>query len=192
MRKNPEYYEFYGELVSSNIFFKRLVFGLVVINIVLAFIAYLGFTRPVETYVVNDGFAYSTLPYGNVRSEHEIRQFAYEFSKNLLEFNRDNFNERIKTACQMCSMELEHLMYNSIASSEIPKVVQSTPGTIRFEIDELTVKRGDPNIAQVVGRQVFPGQSAIPVRFTITINVVNRSQSNPFGMRIINYTQEKT
>jgi len=192
MRSNPEYYEFYGELIKSNIFLKRLVVLLVVVNVALACVSYMGFTRPVETYVVKEGYAYSTSPYGSHRSVHEVRQFAAEFAKSLLEFNRENFNERIKLALQMCSAELELLMYNTIRSSEIPKIVQSTAGNVRFEINEVRVQEGDPFLAEVSGEQIFPGQQAIPLKFALRINVVNRTQTNPFGLRIINYTQEKT
>ena len=192
MQTDPKYYEFYGEIIKSNIFLKRLVIGLVVVNVVLAYLGYLGFTRPVETYVVKEGRAYATSPYEHVRSVHEVRQFTYEFAKNLLEFNRENFNERIKTALQMCSSELELLMYNTIRSSEIPKLVQSTPGSIKFDLDEISVQEGDPFMARVAGRQIFAGQTPIALKFTLTIQIVNRSQMNPFGLRITNYTQEKT
>lgn len=192
MRTNPEYYEFYGELIKSNIFLKRLVMILVGVNLLLAFIAYLGFSRPVETFLVKEGFAYATAPYGETRSVPEVRQFAQTFAKNLLEFNRENFNERIKLALQMCSTELEVLMYNTIKTSEIPKIVQNTPGTVKFNVEEIRVTQGDPFNAHVSGLQVFPGQQPIPLRFTLTINVVNRTDANPFGLRIINYTQEKT
>lgn len=192
MRTNPEYYEFYGELIKSNIFLKRLVMILVGVNLLLAFIAYLGFSRPVETFLVKEGFAYATTPYGETRSVHEVRQFAQTFAKNLLEFNRENFNERIKLALQMCSTELEVLMYNTIKTSEIPKIVQNTPGTVKFNVEEIRVTQSDPFNAHVFGLQIFPGQQPIPLRFTLTINVVNRTDANPFGLRIINYTQEKT
>ncbi|MGH7491284.1 MAG: hypothetical protein ACREOO_02690 [bacterium] len=192
MSNNPEYYEFYGEIVKSNIFLKRLVIGLIAANLVLALFAYLGFTRPVETYIIKDGQAFATAPYEYRRSRHEIRQFSHEFTKNLLEFNRENFNERVKYALQMCSPELELLMYQTIKTSEIPRVVQSTPGTIRFDIDEIMVQEGDPCTARVAGQQVFPGQAPIPLKFVLTINVVNRTENNPFGLRITNYTQEKT
>ncbi|MDZ7268095.1 MAG: hypothetical protein ONB48_09655 [candidate division KSB1 bacterium] len=192
MRPTPEYYEFYGELIKSNIFLKRLVLLLVGVNLGLAFLAYLGFTRPVQTFLVKEGYAYATTPYGEARSVHEVRQFALTFAKNLLEFNRENFNEHIKTALQMCSTELEVLMYNTIKTSEIPKIVQNTPGTVKFNVEEIRVSQGDPFSAYVAGQQVFPGQPPIPLRFTLTINVVNRTESNPFGLRIINYTQEKT
>ncbi len=192
MSKNPEYYEFYGEIVKSNIFLKRLMIGLIAANLVLAFFAYLGFTRPVETFMIKDGQAYATAPYQYQRSRHEVRQFAHEFAKNLLEFNRENFNERIKSALQMCSPELELLMYNTIKTSEIPRVVQSTPGLIRFDLEEIAVQEGDPSMARVAGQQIFPGQTPIPLKFVLTINVVNRTEHNPFGLRITNYTQEKT
>ena len=192
MSNNPEYYEFYGEIIKSNIFLKRLVIGLIAANLVLAFFAYLGFTRPVETYVIKDGQAFATGPYEYQRSRHEIRQFTHEFTKNLLEFNRENFNDRVKYALQMCSPELELLMYQTIKTSEIPRVVQSTPGTIRFDVDEILVQEGDPCTARVTGQQIFPGQAPIPLKFVLTINVVNRTESNPFGLRITNYTQEKT
>lgn len=192
MRTTPEYYEFYGELIKSNIFLKRLVLLLIGVNLLLAFMAYLGFTRPVETFLVKEGYAYATTPYGEARSVHEVRQFALTFAKNLLEFNRENFNERIKSGLQMCSTELEMLMYNTIKTSEIPKIVQNTPGSVKFNVEEIRVSQGDPFSAYVAGQQVFPGQQPIPLRFTLTINIVNRTEANPFGLRIINYTQEKT
>jgi len=191
MKTDPEYYEFYGELIKSNVFLKRIIVLLIVINLALAYIGYLGFTRPVETYVIKNGYAYATESYGAMRSVHEVRQFAYEFAKHLLEFNRENFNERVKRSLQMCSVELEVLMHDTITNSEIPKVVKSTPGTIKFEIDEIRVQEGDPFVAHVSGRQVFPGQPGIPLKFSLQINVVNRTAENPFGLRIINYTQEK-
>lgn len=192
MSKDPEYYEFYGEIIKSNILLKRLIVGLIAANVVLALFAYLGFTRPVETFVIKEGRAYATAPYTYERSRHEVRQFAHEFTKNLLEFNRENFNERIRYALQMCSPELELLMYQTIKTSEIPRVVQSTPGTIRFDIEEIMVQEGDPYTARVAGQQVFPGQGPIPLKFVLTIHVVNRTEQNPFGLRITNYTQEKT
>lgn len=192
MKENPEYYEFYGEIIKSNIFLKRLVIGLIAANVVLAFFAYLGFTRPAETFVIKEGQAYAAAPYEYQRSRHEVRQFAQEFAKNLLEFNRENFNERVKIALQMCSPELELLMYNTIKTSEIPRIVQGTPGTIRYDVEEIAVQEGDPCIARVAGQQVFPGQAPIPLKFVLTINVVNRTATNPFGLRIINYSQEKT
>jgi len=192
MKDNPEYYEFYGEIIKSNIFLKRLVLGLIAANAVLGLIAYLGFSRPAQTFVIKEGQAFAAAPYEYQRSRHEVRQFAQEFAKNLLEFNRENFNDRVKTALQMCSPELELLMYNTIKTSEIPRVVQGTPGLIRFDIDEITVQDGDPYNARVVGQQVFPGQTPISLKFVLTINVVNRTAANPFGLRIINYSQEKT
>ncbi len=192
MRTNPEYYEFYGEVIKSNIFLKRLVIALVVVNVILVYLGYLGFTRPVETYIVKDGRAFAASPYEYVRSVYEVRQFALEFSKNLLEFNRDNFNDRVKAALQMCSTELEVLMYNTIKTSDIPRLVESTPGTIKFEVEEIRVQEGEPYTAYVSGRQVFAGQPPIPLKFSVQINIVNRTQSNPFGLRIINYTQERT
>ena len=89
----------------------------------------------------------------------------------------------------MCSEELEYVMYQTIKDSEIPKLVQGTNGTIKFEISEILVKQGDPFKARVNGKQVFPGQSPLPIIFDLDINVVARSENNPFGLRIINFKQ---
>jgi hypothetical protein len=191
MKDKPEYYEFYGELVKSNIFLKRLVVLLVVVNIALGYLSFLGFTRPVETYAIKDGYAYATEPYRETRSVHELRRFAFEFAKNFLEYNRENFNNHFEAALKMCSTELQYFMYDAIKNSEVPKIVQNTVGNIQFEISEIQVKEGDPAEAIVTGSQIFPGASPIPIKFALKIIVVPRTQDNPFGLRIINYTQEK-
>jgi hypothetical protein len=191
MQDKPEYYEFYGELVKSNIFLKRLLILLVVINLGLGYLSFLGFTRPVETFVIKDGYAYATQPAGDRRSVHEVRRFAYEFAKNFLEYNRENFNERFFAARKMCTQELEYFMYDAIKKSDIPQIVQNTVGNIQFQIAEIQVKEGDPFEAVVAGRQVFPASPEIPIRFALKIIQVPRAQDNPFGLRIINYTQEK-
>ena len=69
--------------------------------------------------------------------------------------------------------------------------MQNTVGTIQFQVDAIQVKEGDPFEAVVTGRQVFPSMSSIPIRFSIQLIPVPRTQDNPFGLRIINYTQEK-
>jgi len=189
MAERTKYYELYGELVKNKIFLQRLVIGLIAVNVVLAIVCYIGFSRPAQTYVIKDGYAYATNAYDQIRSAHEVRRFCSEFAKNLLEFNRDTFNTHIKTALQMCSEELEYVMYNTIKGSEIPQIVQNTNGTIKFEISEISVKEGDPFKARVVGRQLFPAQSPIDVTFELEINVVSRSEINPFGLRIINFKQ---
>ena len=89
----------------------------------------------------------------------------------------------------MCSEELEYVMYNTIKDSEIPKLVQSANGTIKFEISEILVKPDDPYKARVNGKQVFPGQSPLNITFDLDINVVARTESNPFGLKIINFKQ---
>lgn len=189
MSKEPKYYEFYGEAIKSNIFLKRLVIGLVVLNAVLAYVSFLGFTRPVETYVIKDGYAYSTEAYKDYRSVHEVRRFAYEFAKNFLEYNRENFNDRFRTALKMCTTELEYFMYDAIKNSEIPKIVQNTIGTITFEIADIQITEGDPYEARVSGRQIFPGASPVDITFSLRILAVPRTQENPFGLRIVNYIQ---
>jgi hypothetical protein len=191
MQDKPEYYEFYGELIKSNIFLKRLLILLVVINLVLGYLSFLGFTRPVETFVVKDGYAYTTEAMSDVRSVHEVRRFAFEFAKNFLEYNRENFNERFRAAMKMCTQELEYFMFDAIKKSDIPQIVQKTVGTIQFQIDGIQVREGDPFEAVVTGRQIFPETSTIPIRFTIKLISVPRTQDNPFGLRIMNYTQEK-
>jgi hypothetical protein len=191
MKDKPEYYEFYGELLKNNIFLKRLVVLLVVINIVLAYLSYRGFTRPVETYAIKDGYAYATQPYSEGRSIHEVRRFAYEFAKNFLEYNRENFNKHFEAALKMCSTELQYFMYDAIKNSDVPKIVQNTVGNIEFQISEIQVKPGDPFEAVVAGNQVFPETSSISIKFALKIIIVPRTQDNPFGLRIINYTQEK-
>ncbi len=191
MKDKPEYYEFYGELIKSNIFLKRLVIVLVVVNLVLVYLCFLGFTRPVQTYAIKDGFAYVTEPYGDVRSVHEVRRFTYEFAKNFLEYNRESFNKRFETAMKMCSVELQYFMYDAIKNSEVPKIVQNAVGNIVFDVSDVQVKEGDPIEAVVIGKQIFPGASEIPIKFVLKIMVVPRAQENPFGLRIINYTQEK-
>ncbi|MDZ7290677.1 MAG: hypothetical protein ONB44_13980 [candidate division KSB1 bacterium] len=191
MKDKPEYYEFYGELIKSNIFYKRLVVILIIVNIALGYLSFLGFTRPVETYIVKDGYAYATEPANETRSVHEVRRFAYEFAKNFLEYNRENFNERFKTAMKMCTTELEYFMFDAIKNSDIPKIVQNTVGNIQFEIAEINVRAADDFEASVSGRQIFPGAPAVPIKFIIKIVIVPRTQDNPFGLRIINYTQEK-
>jgi len=191
MKDKPEYYEFYGELIKSNIFLKRLLILLVVINVVLGYLSFLGFTRPVETFIVKDGYAYATEATSDVRSVHEVRRFAYEFAKNFLEYNRDNFNERFRAAMKMCTQELEYFMFDAIKKSDIPQIVQKTVGTIQFQIDGIEVKEGDPFEAVVAGRQIFPETSTIPIRFIVKVITVPRTEENPFGLRIINYTQEK-
>jgi hypothetical protein len=191
MKDKPEYYEFYGELIKSNIFLKRLVIVLVVVNLALAYVSYLGYTRPVETYAIKDGYAYATEPYGNTRSVHEVRRFTHDFAKHFLEYNRENFNKHFETALKMCSTELQYFMYDAIKNSDVPRIVQNTVGNIQFEIAEIQVKEGDPFDTVVTGQQVFPGASAIPIKFALKIIVVPRTEDNPFGLRIINYTQEK-
>lgn len=189
MAERTKYYEIYGELVKNKIFLQRLVIGLIGLNLVLIILCYIGFTRPAQTFVIKDGYAYATQAYESVRSVHEVKRFCSEFAKHLLEFNRDNFNDHIKTALQMCSEELEYVMYNTIKESEIPKVVQNTNGTIKFEISEILVKEGDPFKARVIGKQIFPGQSPLDVTFDLDVNVVSRTENNPFGLRIINFKQ---
>jgi len=191
MQDKPEYYEFYGELIKNNIFLKRLLILLVVINLVLGYLSFLGFTRPVETFIVKDGYAYATEATGDARSVHEVRRFASEFAENFLEYNRDNFNERFRAAMKMCTQELEYFMFDAIKKSEIPKIVQNTVGTIQFQVDGIQVKEGDPFEAVVSGRQIFPAASPIQHRFTIQLISVPRTEDNPFGLRIINFTQEK-
>lgn len=190
MSKQPKYYEFYGELVKSNVFLKRLVVGLVVINIALAYLSFLGFTRPVETFVVKDGYAYATEAQNDSRTVHEVKRFAIEFANNFLEYNRYNFNERFKAAMKMCSAELEYFMHNAITNSEIPRIVQNSKETIQFNASEIRVREGDPFEAHVIGEQVFPQMSKIPIQFTLTIITVPRTEDNPFGLRIINYVQQ--
>ena len=189
MAERTKYYEIYGELVKNKIFLQRMVIGLIGVNVLLAIMCYIGFTRHGQTFVIKDGYAYSTKPYESGRSIHEVRKFCHEFAKNLLEFNRENFNTHIKAALQMCSQELEYVMYNTIKESEIPKIVQSTNGTIKFQISEISIKEGDPFKARVSGKQLFPGQSPLNVIFDLEINVVSRTEDNPFGLRIINFTQ---
>jgi hypothetical protein len=189
MAERTKYYEIYGELVKNKIFLQRLVIGLLVVNVILIIACYIGFTRPARTFVIKDGYAYTAQAYQHDRSVYEVKRFCYEFAKNLLEFNRDTFNNNIKTALQMCSDELEYVMYNTIKDSEIPKLVQSTNGTIKFEISEILVKEGDPFKARVNGKQVFPGQSPLNITFDLDINVIARSENNPFGLRIINFKQ---
>ncbi len=189
MAERTKYYEIYGELVKNKIFLQRLVIGLLVINVVLIILCYIGFSRPAQTFVIKDGYAYAAQAYQEERSVVEVKRFCHEFAKNLLEFNRENFNEHIKTALQMCSEELEYIMYNTIKGSEIPKLVQNTNGTIKFEVSEILVKTGDPFQARVMGKQVFPGQAPIDITFDLDINVVARTEQNPFGLRIINFKQ---
>jgi hypothetical protein len=189
MAGRTKYYEIYGELVKNKIFLQRLIAGLIGLNLVLIVLCYIGFTRPGQTFVIKDGYAFSANPYEFERSVHEVRKFCYEFSKNLLEFNRDTFNEHIKSALQMCTQELEYIMYNTIRNSDIPKVVQSTPGTIRFEVKEILIKEGDPFKARVSGQQLFPGQAPLDIVFDLDINIVSRSEKNPFGLQIINFQQ---
>jgi len=191
MKAKTEYYEFYGELIKNNIFLKRLLLLLVVVNVALGYLSFLGFTRPVETFVVKEGYAYAAERTPDTRSVYEVRRFTYEFAKNFLEYNRENFNEHFKAALKMCTAELEYFMFDAIKKSDIPKIVQNTVGSIQFEVAEIQVKEGDPFEALVTGRQVFPGTSAIPIRFELKLMVVPRTQDNPFGLRIINYTQEK-
>jgi len=189
MAERTKYYEIYGELVKNKVFLQRLVIGLLVVNVILIIVCYIGFTRPAQTFVIKDGYAYATETYQSKRSVHEVKRFCYEFAKHLLEFNKETFNEHVKTALQMCSEELEYVMYNTIKESEIPKLVQSTNGTIKFEISEILVKEGDPFKARVNGKQVFQGQSPLNITFDLDINVVARTENNPFGLKIINFRQ---
>lgn len=189
MADRVKYYEIYGELVKSKIFLQRLVIGLLIINVLLAVICYVAFSRPAQTFVIKDGYAYTAQAYSYVRSVSEVRRFCYEFAKNLLEFNRDDFNDHIKTALQMCSPELEFVMYKTIKESEIPRIVQNTNGTIKFEISEILIKEADPFKARVSGKQLFPGQESIDVVFDLDITVVSRTDDNPFGLKIINFKQ---
>jgi len=191
MNNKPEYYEFYGELIKSNIFLKRLVIFLVVVNIALAYLGFLGFTRPAETYVVKDGYAYATEPAKERRTVHEVRKFTSEFAQNFLEYNRENFNAHFRAAMKMCTSELEYFMFDAIKNSDIPRIVQNTSGNIQFEIADIQVREASDFEANVTGRQIFPGSSSIPIKFTLQITIVPRTQDNPFGLRIINYTQEK-
>jgi hypothetical protein len=191
MNEKSQYYEFYGELVKSNIFFKRLVIFLVIVNIVLAYLGFLGFTRPVETYVVKEGYAYATEPAKEARSIHEVRKFTQEFTRNFLEYNRESFNTNFRAAMKMCTSELEYFMFDAIKNSDIPKIVQNTSGNIQFEIADIQVREASDFESAVMGRQVFPGSPSIPIKFTLQITIVPRTQDNPFGLRIINYTQEK-
>jgi len=189
MAERKKYYEIYGELVKNKVFLQRLVIGLLGVNVILIIVSYIAFTRPAKTFVIKDGYAYATQAYQHGRSIYEVKRFCYEFAKNLLEFNKETFNDHIKTALQMCSEELEYVMYSTIKGSEIPKLVQSTNGTIKFEISEILVKQGDPFQARVNGKQIFPGQAPLPITFDLSINVVARSESNPFGLKIINFKQ---
>lgn len=190
MAERTKYYEIYGELVKNKIYLQRLVIGLIALNLVLIALCYIGFSRPGQTFVIKDGYAYAARPYEYERSVHEVRKFSFEFAKNLLEFNRENFNAHIKAALQMCSEELEYGIYEGIKNSEIPRIVQNTPGTIQFQIREILVKEGDPYRVRVNGQQIFPGQlNPIEVAFDLDIIVVSRTENNPWGLRIVNFKQ---
>ncbi len=189
MGEKIKYYEIYGELVRNKIFLQRMVIGLIGVIVLLLVVCYIGFTRPAQTFVIKEGYAYATQPYEYERSIHEVRKFCTEFAKNLLEFNRENFNDHIKAALRMCSQELEFVMYNTIKESEIPRIVQNSNGTIKFQISEILIKEGDPYKARIVGMQVFPGQNPLQVTFDLDINIVSRTEENPFGLRIINFKQ---
>jgi len=191
MNEKSQYYEFYGELVKSNVFFKRLVIFLVIVNVVLAYLGFLGFTRPVETYVVKEGYAYATESAKEARSIHEVRKFTQEFTRNFLEYNRESFNANFRAAMKMCTSELEYFMFDAIKNSDIPKIVQNTSGNIQFDIADIQVREASDFESIVTGRQVFPGSPSIPIKFTVQITIVPRTQDNPFGLRIINYTQDK-
>lgn len=190
MKTEAKYYELYGEVVKSNVFLKRLVIVLIMVNIILAYLSYLGFTRPAQTYVVKDGYAYATEAIDDKRSVHEVRRFAIEFAKHFLEYNRYTFNERFKAAMKMCTSELEYFMHEAVTNSEIPRIVERTTEPIRFEIAEVTVKDGDPFEVEVRGEQIFPKMSKIPIHFQLSIIAVPRTEENPFGLRIINYIQK--
>ena len=58
-------------------------------------------------------------------------------------------------------------MYSTIKESNIPKIVQNTTGTIKFNVDEIFVKEGDPFKVRITGQQVFPGQPPIGVRLDL-------------------------
>ncbi len=189
MAERVKYYEIYGEIVKNKIFLQRLVVSLVAINIILMIVCYFALTRPAKTFVVKDGYAYAAQPGANGRSVYEVRKFCHEFAKNLLEFDRENFNAHIKYALQMCSKELEYVMYNTIRESEIPTLVKNTEGTIKFNIREILVKGNDPFQTRVIGQQIFPGQPPLDVTFDLEINVVSRTEENPFGLRIVNFKQ---
>ncbi len=189
MAERVKYYEIYGEIVKNKIFLQRLVISLVAINVILMMVCYFALTRPAQTFVVKDGYAYAAQPGSNERSIYEVRKFSNEFAKNLLEFDRENFNANIKSALQMCSDELEYVMYNTIRESEIPKLVKNTDGTVKFKIHEILVKGNDPFKSRVIGQQIFPGQPPLDVTFDLEINVVSRTEENPFGLRIINFKQ---
>jgi len=191
MNEKSQYYEFYGELVKSNVFLKRLVIVLVAVNIVLAYLGFLGYTRPAETYMVKDGYAYATEPAQETRSIHEVRKFTQEFARNFLEYNRESFNANFRVAMKMCTSELEYFMFDAIKNSDIPKIVQNTSGNIQFEIADIQVREANDFETVVAGQQVFPGSPSIPIKFTLQITIVPRTQDNPFGLRIINYTQDK-
>lgn len=189
MAERTKYYEIYGELVKNKVFLQRLIVGLIGLNLVLIVLCYIGFTRPGQTFVIKDGYAYSANLYEFKRSIPEVRKFCYEFAKNLLEYNRETFNAHVKNALQMCSETLEYGMYKTIKDSDIPRIVQSTEGTIRFEVSEITVTEGEPFKARVVGQQIWPGQAPLNIIFDLDINIVARSEQNPFGLRIINFKQ---
>ncbi len=191
MNKNAKYYEFYAEIIKSNVFFKRLVIFLVGFNLVLAYLSFLGFTRPSETFVIKDGYAYATQSQGGYRTAHEVRRFSEEFATSFLEYNRENFNERFKNAMKMCTIELERFMHEAVTNSDIPKIVKTTTGTIKFTVEDIRISGNDPFDAYVIGKQIFPQGSTIPIRFSLKIMVVPRTRDNPFGLRIINYIQEK-
>ena len=190
MKKETKYYELYGEIVKGNIFLKRLVIALIVINIALAYLSYLGFTRPARTFVIKDGYAYATEALDDKRSVHEVKRFAIEFAKNFLEYNRYTFNDRFKAAMKMCTSELEYFMHDAVTNSEIPRIVERTTEPIRFEIAEVAVRKADPFEVTVRGEQIFPKMSKIPIHFTLSIIAVPRTDENPFGLRIINYVQQ--
>lgn len=189
MSERPKYFEFYGELVRNKIFLQRTVYSLIGLNVILIVLCYIGFTQPPQTFVIKNGYAYVTEPYQYNRSIHEVRKFTHEFAENLLEFSRETFNVQIQTALKMCSPELEYIMYNTIKESEIPNIVKNTNGTIHFEVLEIIVEEGDPFRSRVVGQQIFPGQQPLDVVFDLEINIVQRSEQNPFGLRIINFEQ---
>ncbi len=189
MATNTKYYEIYGELVKNKIFLQRLVIGLIAINIALAVVCYIAFTRPAQTFVIKDGYAYAANAYEYQRSVHEVRRFSEEFSKHLLEFNKVNFNDRIKTALTMCSEKLEFVMYNTIKSSNIPEIVKQTDETIRFQVGEIYVEEGEPYKVKVNGQQLFPGQAPLNMEFDLEVTTVSRSEDNPFGLKITNFKQ---
>ena len=164
-----------------------------VIAIVILFVRERKLTKEMPVYVISDNGRFIAKPTsGDQIYEFDVRNDVKVFISNFYEYDKNDFNDKVEFALNMVDNASGKEIYASVKKAKIYDALRDRNARTKVEYDSIKVdmNRRPIHVKAFFKQNIYVSDIKMtnPVAADFDIIPFNRSEKNPFGLIISNFT----